>query len=90
MRVPIKLVRVSTANCVLRVDFSKVVKTETLIFLIMITCKDKGHPITCLCRRRGETAVELRPIRSLGARLGWAISTTLRPLYVPRRPVHIN
>ena len=56
MRVPIKLVRVSIANCVLRVEVSKVVKTDILIFLIMITCKDKGHPITCLCRRRGESA----------------------------------
>lgn len=48
--------------------------------------KGKGHPMTCLCRHRGEAEVQLQPIRYLGARRRWVVSTTIRPLYPWERP----
>jgi hypothetical protein len=40
-----------------------------------VICKDKGkgHPMIFLCRHRGKA--------DLGARKGWVVSTTPRPLY---------
>jgi hypothetical protein len=42
--------------------------------------KDKGHPMTCRCRYRGKCKIKLQPIRNLGTRRGWVVSTTHRSL----------
>jgi hypothetical protein len=44
------------------------------------TLNSKGHPLTCLCRDRGEAKVHLQPIRSLGARSGMVSRTAPPPL----------
>jgi hypothetical protein len=35
---------------------------------------------------KGEAAVQLRPIRNLGARRRWVVNTTPRPVYLLERP----
>jgi hypothetical protein len=43
--------------------------------------KGKNHPMTCLCRHRGEAELYLQPICNLCAKTGWVVSTTPWPLY---------
>ena len=38
------------------------------------------------CKHRGEVEVKLQPIRNLGARWGWVVSTTPQQLYPEKRP----
>jgi hypothetical protein len=68
--------------------------TETECLLSGTDCifihKGKGHPTTCLRRQRREAELQLQLIRNLGARKGWVVSTTPRPLYPrEREPVPI-
>jgi len=44
-------------------------------------CKDKVRPVSWLCRHRREVGVWLQPIRKLGAKRRWVVTTTPRPLY---------
>jgi hypothetical protein len=36
-----------------------------------------AHPMTFLCRQRGEVEVQLQPMRNLGARRGWVVVKVL-------------
>ena len=41
--------------------------------------------MTCLCRHRREAEMLLQPIRNLGARRLWMVSTIPRPFYPVKR-----
>jgi hypothetical protein len=53
---------------------------------ILIDFKDKGHPITGHQGPRGGSRGIALLILYLGARWGWVVSTTPRPLYLRERP----
>ena len=56
---------------------------------IGVYVKGQGHSMTCMCRNRRRWRHSSQPIRSLGARRGWAVSTMPRPLYLPIVRAHM-
>lgn len=59
------------------------ISTTVLVFFRCLCQKvqGKGHPITYLCRHKGEVKVQFQPFRNIVAGRGWVVNTPRRLLY---------